>query len=260
MRVLPVFGSLIACLTLAATVCADEATHAGSHGADPTGEPSDWAMSHMMGNEPYAMLLVDRLEYGDGDHGDSFLWDLQGWYGGDYNKLWLKSEGEGPAGEAVDTAEFQALYSRLFTPFWSWQAGARYDARHGESDVGYAVLGLQGLAPQRFETDVALFVSDDGDVSLRGEFEYDLLLTQRLVLQPRLELGVSAQSAPDLGIGSGVTHSELGLRLRYEIRREFAPYLGIHWERLYGDTRDYAAQAGEPTSITSFVIGLRAWL
>lgn len=231
--------------------------HAGEpHPPGATGH----GMGHMMGNEPYAMLLIDRLEYGDSDDGDSYLWDVQGWFGGDYNRLWLKSEGEGPAWNSAETADIQVLYSRLFAPYWSWQAGLGHEARHEAPDSSFAVLGLQGLAPQRFETDVALFLSDDGDLSLSGEFEYDLLLTQRLVLQPRFEFDINARDSPELGLGSGLGSTEIGLRLRYELRRELAPYLGIRWEQHHGKTRDYARTLGEPTSVTAFVIGLRAWL
>ncbi len=213
-----------------------------------------------MGDQQYAMFLMDRLEYGDSDDGDSYLWDAQGWYGGDYAKVWFKTEGEAPAGESPEVAELQVLYDRTFSPFFSWQAGARYDVRSdGDDDTAYAALGVQGLAPQWFEIDAALFVSEDGDVSLRGEAEYDLLLTQRLVLQPRVEVNVSASDVPELGVGSGLGSTEMSLRLRYEVRREIAPYIGVRWERLYGDTRDLTRAGGEPTSTTSFVVGIRAW-
>ena len=225
---------------------------------NPTGAPEGWPMP-MMGDQLYGSLFVDRLEYGDSDEGETVLWDAQAWYGGDYNKFWFKTEGEGPTGESPEV-ELHVLYDRTFSSFWSWQAGVRYDVRpDGREDTAYTAVGLQGLAPQWFETGVALFLSDEGDVSLRGEVEYDLRLTQRLVLQPRLELNVSAGDVPELGLGSGLNNTEAGLRLRYEIRREVAPYIGVRWERLHGDTRDMARAAGDPTSTTSFVIGIRAW-
>jgi copper resistance protein B len=118
---------------------------------------------------------------------------------------------------------------------------------------------VQGLAPYWFEVDTALFLSEDGDLSFRGEFEYDLLFTQRLILQPRLEINASADDVPELGLGSGVNNTEAGLRLRYEIKREFAPYIGVRWEQLYGDTKDIAEREGEPTSVTSLVLGFRIW-
>src|SRR5699024_11259214 len=124
---------------------------------------------------------------------------------------------------------------------------------------GFAVLGVQGLAPYWFETDTTLFVSDDGDVSFRGEFEYELLFTQRLILTPSFEFTLAAQDVPEYGIGSGLTSTEIGLRLRYEIQREFAPYIGLSYEQLYGDTKDFAEAAGEKTSSTAFVVGVRVW-
>lgn len=243
-------------MRFAAACLATSPTLAAEH--SPTGAPADWVMP-MMGDQPFWMVLLDRFEYGDSNDGDSRLWDAQAWYGGDYNKLYFKTEGEGNTGEALETAELQVLYDRLIAPFWSLQAGVRHDVRPSAADVSYATVGVQGLAPQWFETDLAAYVSEDGDVSLRAEFEYDLLLTQRLVLQPRLEINASLDDVPELGLASGLNGTEAGLRLRYEIKREFAPYIGVRWERLHGDTRDLARAEGEPLSRTSFVIGLRAW-
>ncbi len=223
-----------------------------------TGAPAEWVM-HNMGGHPYGMVLIDRMEYGNGDDTDTYLWDVQGWYGGDYNKLAVKTEGESETAESVDDMELQVLYDRLVAPFWTLQAGVRYDVQGDQPDVGYAVAGLQGLAPQWFETDLALFVSEDGDVSIRGELEYDLRLSQRLILQPQVELDASFGDVPELGRASGLNRTEAGLRLRYEIRREFAPYIGVRWDRLHGGTADLARAAGEPRSMTSLVVGLRAW-
>lgn len=223
-----------------------------------SGAPLAWKKP-IQDQQIHKMLLIDRLEYGATDGPDNYLWDTQAWFGGDTNKLWLKSEGEGPIhGGSPEDTEFQALYNRTITPFWNAQAGLRYDV-NPNPDRGFAVLGLQGLAPYWFETDTALFVSEDGDVSFRGEFEYELLLTQRLILQPRLEINASAQDVPEYDLGSGLNSTEMGIRLRYEIQREFAPYIGVRWEQTYGDTNDMARAEGEPTSSTAFVIGVRAW-
>ncbi|MES1937167.1 copper resistance B [Salinisphaera hydrothermalis C27AD] len=202
---------------------------------------------------------VDRLEYGAMGGPDNYLWDAQGWIGGDYNKFWWKTEGEGPmGGGAPDDTEFQALYSRMITPFWNAEIGMRYDV-NPNPDRGFAVIGIQGLLPYWLESDTALFVSEDGDVSFRGEFEYELLLTQRLILQPRVEVNLSAQDAPEYGLASGLNNTEMGLRLRYQIRREFAPYIGVRWDQKYGATHDLARASGEDGSSTAFVIGMRAW-
>lgn len=204
------------------------------------------------------MILADRFELRAGDGEEEYLWDLQGWYGGDIHKLWLKTEGEGTFGERVETVELQALYSRAVTPFFDLQAGVRHDLRP-DPERSHLVLGLQGLLPYVFELDAAAFLSEKGDLTARLEGEYDLQLTQRLILQPRVELNAAAQSVPELGIGSGIGSVEAGLRLRYEIRRELAPYLGLAWEGKIGDTADFARAAGEERRSWSLVLGVRTW-
>jgi copper resistance protein B len=161
-------------------------------------------------------VLADRLEYQH--EAREWLWDLQGWAGGDETKLWWKTEGHGASGHLA-SAEVQLLYSKAVSPFFDVQFGLRHDLEPGTGPA-YAVIGLQGLAPQWFEVDAAAFLSEDGDLSGRLEVEYDLLLTQRLVLQPRLEFN----------LGDAFTETELGVRLRFEIRRKIAPYLGVSWQ------------------------------
>lgn len=223
-----------------------------------SGAPAAWSQPiHDQRINHY--VLIDRLEYGAMSGADNYLWDAQGWVGGDYHRFWWKTEGEGPAdGGSPESSEFQALYSRTISPFWNAQIGLRYDL-NPNPDRGFAVLGLEGLLPYWLETDTSMYVSEDGDVSFRGEFEYDLRLTQRLILQPRIELNLAAQSTPKYGLGSGLNNTEMGLRLRYEIRREFAPYIGVRWEQQYGETRDFSRAEGESSSSTAFVIGIRAW-
>jgi copper resistance protein B len=223
----------------------------------PAGTPEDWP-NPIPDQQPYWKALIDRLEMGYSDDIDTYVWDAQGWYGGDFDRLWIKTEGEGEQGKSPESAELQALFSRKFSPYWDWQLGVRYDFRPNPSRT-QAVIGLQGLIPYKFEWDSALFVSEEGDVTARLEAEYDLRITQRLILQPRVEVNAAASDVPDLGLGSGINNSELGIRLRYEIRRELAPYIGISWEKLYGDTADIAESEGEDTSKTFFVVGLRAW-
>ena len=204
-------------------------------------------------------VIVDRLEAGFGDDGESYLWDVQGWSGGDINRFWWKSEGEGDFGGELEEAEVQALYSRAVTPFWDIQAGVRQDFRPDGEDTTHLVLGLQGLAPHWWEIDAAAFLSTDGDLTARVEAEYDQRITQRLILQPRLEIDASASDIPELEIGSGLSSIEGGLRLRYEFRKEFAPYVGVEWSRALGDTADYIeARSGEADD-TRFVVGLKAW-
>jgi len=209
-------------------------------------------------DHPFGLALIDRLEYRDDEGPNHLLWDAQGWYGGDYNRLWLKTEGEKLARGKTEKAEVQVLFSHLVTDFFDVQAGVRYDPEP-HPRRGYAVLGVQGLAPYYFETDAALFLSNEGELSARFEAEYELLLTQRLVLQPSLEINLAAQDTSARGIGSGVSDIELGLRLRYEIRREFAPYIGVNWECKLGQTADIARRDGEDTDVPSFVTGVRFW-
>lgn len=223
-----------------------------------SGAPVEWP-NITKDTDIYSFTFIDRLEYGDPDGPNNYLWDAGGWVGGDFNKFWWKTEGEGPThGGGPENTELQALYSRSISPFWNGQIGLRYDL-NPNPDRGFAVLGFQGLAPGWFGTDTAMFISEDGDVSWRGEFEYEQLLTQRLFLSPRVEINLAAQDVPEYGRGSGVVDTEIGLRLRYQIRREFSPYIGVRWEQLYGETKDIAERAGESTSSTNFVIGLRAW-
>ncbi len=222
----------------------------------------DNARAHLQahhGGGLFSYVELERLEYLSNDGEPQFLWDVQGWYGGDVNKLWLKSEGEYAfSGGGLEEAEIQALWSRAVGSYFDLQAGVRHDFAPGD-DRTFAVIGAQGLTPYLFEIDTAIFVSEDGDVSARLEAEYEFLVTQRLILQPRAELNFEFQDAPAYELGSGLSSVELGGRLRYEIRRQFAPYVGVSWRRAYGDTARYIrADGGEPGGV-SFVAGLRMW-
>ena len=199
----------------------------------------------------------DRVEYRAREGADGYLWDIQGYYGGDINKFWFKSEGEGSFGEPIEGAEVQALWSRAIAPFFDFQAGVRQDLTGPERT--HAVIGIQGIAPYKFEVDAAAFISNKGDVTARIEGELDQRITQRLILQPRAEIALSAQDIPELGVGAGLDRIEAGLRLRYEFAREFAPYIGVSQEWRIGDSADYARAAGEDPSVTNYVVGVRFW-
>jgi len=208
----------------------------------------------------FSMLLVEELEYRSNQGADTLKWDAQAWIGGDYNKLWLRTEGADQlSGGSGGEWEVQALYSRLVAPFWDFQAGLRYDRLYGEQDRGraFAVIGFEGLAPYRFEVTPALFISEDGDISARLGASYELLFTQRLILQPSVEINAAAQKVEEFGVGSGINDIELGLRLRYEIKREFAPYIGVSWTNKFGGTADIARSEGERTEEFAVVAGLR---
>lgn len=207
------------------------------------------------GESLFYYVEAERLEYRD-DAGAT-LWDLQGWYGSDLHKLWIKTEGHANDSN-VEDAELQVLYSRAWTAFFDLQFGLRV-SEIDDGDIVSAVAGLQGMAPYRVEVDAALFVSEDGDVSIRTEFERDIFLTERLILQPRAEIDIALQDIPELGVGSGLSELSLGLRLRYEVTRKFAPYLGIEHERSFGDTADLLEAAGQDPEETTLLAGLRFW-
>lgn len=198
-----------------------------------------------------------RLELGAGESRDNEAvvnWNLDGWIGGDDNKLWLKSEGS-VVGHNTQTSENWALYSRNIATFWDAQAGIRYDNK--PESIGYFVAGFTGLAPYHFETEAHVFASDEGDVSFRFREENDFLLTQKLILQPFLELNVFAQDVKELDIGSGLSDANIGLQLRYEITRKIAPYIEISYDSLYGKTADMADAKGEHTSDSTITAGIR---
>ena len=210
------------------------------------------------GDVRVSKLLIDRLEARIRNGSDGYAWDAEAWHGGDIDKLWLKTEGEGEFGGAVDSAEVQALWSHAIGPFFDLQAGLRYDIRP-RPDRGHVVLGVQGLAPYWFEVDAAAFLSEKGDLTARFEAEYDQRITQRLILQPRVELDLAAQDVPELGIGAGLSTVELGLRLRYEVEPRFAPYVGVAYERAFGDTADFRRAGDEDLGGWNLLLGVRAW-
>nr|WP_231472138.1 copper resistance protein B [Novosphingobium sp. CECT 9465] len=213
------------------------------------------------GGTSTSFVSLNIAEYQVRNGKDGYRWDGEAWYGGDVNRLTLKSEGEGEfrGGKAfMETAEIQALYSRAIDPYWNLQAGVRYDFRPDPSRT-YATIGIEGVAPYWFETEAAVFLSNKGEVLGRIEGYYDQRITQRLILQPRVEINLSAQDVPETRIGAGITNAEFGLRLRYELKREFAPYIGISYDRRMGRTADFARADGENVSATSFVLGVRTW-
>lgn len=215
----------------------------------------DLQKSH--GDYPLFWFQADRAEVQFRQGSEGYLWDVQSYYGGTTSKFWFKSEGEGSFGEPLEDAEFQALYSRAIAPFFDLQAGVRQDI--AGPDTTHAVIGIQGLAPYMFEVDGAIFLSHRGDLTARFEAELDQKITQRLILQPRTEINLSAQDIPELGIGAGIDSVELGLRLRYEIKREFAPYIGVEQSWRVGGSADYASARGEDNSVTNYVVGIRFW-
>jgi copper resistance protein B len=207
----------------------------------------------------FTLLLLEQNEYRSGGSGNEYSWEAQGWVGGDYNRAWFKTQGDHNIdANVLENAEVQALYSRSIAPFWDFQIGGRFDLKPAPSR-SFAVLGIQGLAPYWFEVNPALFVSHKGDVSARLEAGYDVLLTQRLIARPEMQLDFAIQDVKEDAVGSGLSSVELGLRLRYEIRREFAPYIGVVWERKVGRTADFIRQRGDAADVLEFTLGIRLW-
>ena len=210
------------------------------------------------GNMRFSKFLIDQLEARIGKGRDGYFLNAETWYGGDLSKLWLKSEIEGERGRKPEQAEVQALWSHAIDPWFDLQAGLRFDANRGPNR-SHLVLGVQGLAPYWWEIDGAVFLSNKGEVTARAEAEYDLRITQKLILQPRLEVDLSAQDIQELGIGSGLSTADLSLRLRYQISQQFSPYVGLSYERAFGGTRKFRRDEGERAGALSFVTGLRWW-
>ena len=191
------------------------------------------------------LVMGDRFEYREAD--EAFLWDISGWYGGDINKFAFKTEGRHLDGD-IEHGELQLLYRRALTPYFDLQVGARHSVDHDDS-INSAVIGLIGDARYGFEIDASAFLTEDGDLLARAEFERDILLTQRLVLQPRLEVNAAFSDVPELGVDAGIFELSADLRLRYEFSRKFAPYIGVSHEQL----DDFES------SETTFVLGMRFW-
>jgi len=214
------------------------------------------AMTHDMSSHGSSVFHMFRLEtdYGGSKDGAVASWDLDGWMGGDDNKLWLKSEGERKDG-SLESAEFWALYSRNIDTFWDFQAGLRHDAQ--PVSTTYAVLGFNGLAPYYFETEAHVFISDEGDVTARLREENDFLITQKLIIQPYIEANVSAQDVPEQDIGAGIVDGQIGLQTRYEFTRKCAPYVDVHYGRKFGETSSIATANGEDNDELVGAIGLR---
>ncbi|WP_439134260.1 copper resistance protein B [Pseudomaricurvus sp.] len=203
-------------------------------------------------------VYLDQLEARDND---TQVLEADAWVGYDLHKLWLKTEIEREnehGNYETESAELQALYSRAVAPYWDLQIGLRKDLEP-DTNRHWGVIGFQGIAPYNFEVDTALFVGESGRTGLRLEAEYELLFTQRLILSPQVEINLYGHNDKETGVGSGLSEVEAGLRLRYEIRREFAPYIGVNWTELFGQTADYAKQHGEDTRDWQWVLGVRAW-
>ena len=226
------------------------------YGADAMRAARD-TLRDEQGGQRVFYFLADRAEYRARSGRDGYLWDVQGSYGGDIDKVFFKSEGEGSFGMPVERAEGQALWSHPIGAWYNLQTGVRQDfQKNGRTHL---VVGVQGIAPYLFDIDAAAFVSSKGELSARLQAELDQRITQRLRLQPRAEINLAAQNTRAIGVGAGLERAELGLRLRYEIVREFAPYVGVEQEWRIGNSARYARAKGDAPSTTNVVAGVRLW-
>ncbi len=210
------------------------------------------AMQHAP--EINSLLLIDRLEHWDDRNGNGQAWEATGWIGGNINRLWLRSDGE-RSGSRTESSSLEALYGRSVSPWWDVLVGVRQDFSPADSRT-WAAIGIQGLAPYKFESSATLYLGSGGQVLAKAEVEYEVLLTNRLILQPVVEATLAAKDEPEYGIGRGLNKVETGLRLRYEFSRRFAPYIGISHERSFGDAAD---AAGDHARDTRWVAGVRMW-
>jgi copper resistance protein B len=286
MRPVPAIATLLAIAMLLANAADAAAEEADAVAQDPVAQDQH-AMSYremadtmqMDDTTRFGKVMFDQLEWRDGGAGEGrAAWDAQGYYGGDYDKLWIKTEGKyvsgsrdttsasdaggrvgtGASDAGIRDANVEVLWNRVISAWWNVQAGGRQDLGPGQSRT-WAAVGIQGLAPQWFETEATLYASDEGRTAARLKSQYDLLLTQRLVLQPFAEANLYGRSDPAHQIGSGLADLEVSVRLRYEVHREFAPYVGIVWVRRFGGTADLARAAGGDANDLELAAGLRVW-
>ncbi len=218
---------------------------------------ADGARADMEDDPLLLTVILDQLEIRDVADDNTLSWGAEGWLGKDLHKIWFKSDGERSAG-STDEAELQFLFSKAIARYWDLQLGVRHDFKPSPSR-SWVAMGFKGLAPYFFDIDAAVFIGESGRTAGRFEADYELLITQRLILTPDIEINLYGQNDSDVGIGSGLSNIEVGIRLRYEIRRQFAPYIGFNWSRMFGNTADFAKAAGRDTSEAQLVIGFRAW-
>ena len=226
--------------------------------ADRAAAFPDVPAHHVHDKAVHWFAKLDQLEWRDGDDASGVGWGAKGWVGRDVDRLWLRSEGEVVDGR-VEAAEAHVLYGRMVAPWWDVVAGVRQDMRPGPART-WAALGVQGLAPYWFEVEATAYVAASGHTHLRLETEYELLFTNRLVLQPVVEADIYGKADPERHLGAGLSSVHAGLRLRYEIRREFAPYVGVEWERKFFGTADVARADGHKTAGARLVAGVRLWM
>jgi copper resistance protein B len=239
---------------LAAIAAASIALAVGFPGTVPA---ADWDHAHMDDDPVIGMVLLDEFEWQNASPDDALAWNVSGWLGRDTGRLLFRSEGDLSDGD-VEELRAELLWSKPIAAWWDLVGGLRQDAGPGPGR-SYGLIGLQGLAPYRVHVEADLYAGERGQVGARFESAYKLLLTNRLILVPRAELQAFGKDDAATRTGSGLSQLELGLRLRYEIRRELAPYVGVEWTGHYGDTADFAREDREAVRDARFVAGIRVW-
>ena len=249
---------LAVALTALATAATAQTPAAPSGSAPkPAMETSGGMQPPVMDNGIFAHALFDQLEGRTDGSMTAFRWDGQGWLGTDYDKLWIKSEGFVRGGKVGDGRD-ELLYDRAITTYFDLQGGIRSDL-DSRPTRNWAAFGIEGLAPLFFDVEATGYFSDQGHLAARLQASYDLLITQRLILQPEIELNLYSKADPARLVGAGLSEVDTGLRLRYELSRKFAPYIGVAYEGQFGQTARLARSAGEGTSAVRFVFGVRTW-
>lgn len=236
-----------------------DAPPAGTNASQPE---KSWP-SPVNDEQKFTYILADVLEYQPKPNDSGYRWDVEGWRGGEYNRIWFKSEGQGSSALKADyDIDLQLLYGRFVKRYYDFQVGVRAETQtSGGASVTrlHAVIGLQGMVPYKYSITPTLFISQRGDISVRFAATRDLLFTQRLILQPRLELNAAIQQVERFTTGRGLNNVELGFRLRYEIKRQFAPYVGISYDESFFDTANFVRQDGGKPRQIRFVAGVRIW-
>lgn len=208
-------------------------------------------------NEINYLFVFDNLEWQNTAGGNALHWNATGWIGGDIDRLWIRSAGKRTR-QGLNDAEIQALLGHSISPWWDVVGGVRHNFKPGRAQT-WVALGIQGFALYNFEAEATAYLGEGGQTSARIEGRYDLLITNRLILQPSAEINFYGKSDAVRGIGSGLSSTSLGVRLRYEIDRQFAPYVGVTWDRSYGNTARMMEADGQQRDALSFVAGVRVW-
>ena len=205
---------------------------------------------------PFYALLGDRLEYNE--QANAGVFDLQAWYGTTFDRLVIKTEGDFSEG-SIEENQTDILWGHAVSAYWDTQAGVRLDYNKEGENRQWLAFGLQGLAPYWFELDMTAYVGERGNTAFTLEAEYELLLTQKLIIQPRAEITLYGKNDKQNELGSGLSSSAIGFRVRYEFTRQFAPYIGVEWSNKFGNTADYATSSGQSSNNTAFVTGIKLW-